>query len=90
MKMYGEVEVGIHLLISALDGGEWPASCLGFFTPEERVPSIHSMVELDTPQNWSGHCEKGKNLLFLQGNQTMIPQLSSPWPVIILTDLCMN
>jgi hypothetical protein len=85
MKMYGEMEVWSHLLISALDGGEWPASCLGFFTPEERVSSTHLMGGLGTPQSWSGHCEEEKNLSFLQGNQTMIPQLSSPRPVIILS-----
>jgi hypothetical protein len=28
-------------LTSALDGGEWPASCPGRFTPRERAPRTH-------------------------------------------------
>jgi hypothetical protein len=30
-----------HSLISALDGGEWSASCPGLFTPRERAPGTH-------------------------------------------------
>jgi hypothetical protein len=30
-----------HSLTSALDGGEWPASRLGRFTPKERAPGTH-------------------------------------------------
>jgi hypothetical protein len=32
---------GIAQPFSALDGGEWSASCLGRFAPEERVPGNH-------------------------------------------------
>jgi hypothetical protein len=35
MKAYGGVDIWIHMfLIPALIEGEWPASCLGRFTPE--------------------------------------------------------
>jgi hypothetical protein len=30
-----------HSLTSALDGGEWSASCPGCFTPRERAPCTH-------------------------------------------------
>jgi len=30
-----------YFLTSALDGGEWPASCPGCLTPTERAPAIH-------------------------------------------------
>jgi hypothetical protein len=30
-----------HSLTSALDGGEWSASCPGRFTPKERAPGTH-------------------------------------------------
>jgi hypothetical protein len=42
MKAYGGVDVQIHIfLTSAVAGGEWPASPLGRFTPEEIAPGIH-------------------------------------------------
>jgi hypothetical protein len=42
MKMYGGVDVWIHIfLTSALVGGEWPASRPGLFTPGERAPGTH-------------------------------------------------
>jgi hypothetical protein len=42
MKMYGGVEVYIHVfLTSALDGGEWLASRSGRFTTGERTPVTH-------------------------------------------------
>jgi hypothetical protein len=31
----------MHSLTSALDGGEWPASRPGRFTPRERAPGTH-------------------------------------------------
>jgi hypothetical protein len=30
-----------HSMTSALDGGEWSASCPGSFTPRERDPGTH-------------------------------------------------
>jgi hypothetical protein len=55
MQMYGGggVEIWLHaFLISALDGDEWLASCLGRFIPEEgtRYPLDR---RLGGPQNWS-------------------------------------
>jgi hypothetical protein len=39
MKAYGEVDIWIHIfLTSSLAGGEWLASGLDRFTPEERSP----------------------------------------------------
>jgi hypothetical protein len=42
MKMYGEVDVQTHVLLtSSLVGGEWSASRLGRFTPGEKATNIH-------------------------------------------------
>jgi hypothetical protein len=43
MKVYlGEWRyITTHPLTSALDGGEWSASCPGRFTPRERTPDTH-------------------------------------------------
>jgi hypothetical protein len=42
MKVYGGVDVYIHIfLTSALGGGEWSASRTGHFTPGERAPYTH-------------------------------------------------
>jgi hypothetical protein len=39
---YEGADVQIHVfLTSALVGGEWSASHLGYFTPGERAPSTH-------------------------------------------------
>jgi len=44
MKAYWGVEVYLHaLLTSALDGGEWSASCPGHFIPRERGPDTNWM-----------------------------------------------
>jgi hypothetical protein len=52
MNMYGGVDVYIHdFLISALVGGEWSVSRLGFFTPLERA-SVHIGYEAGwTPES---------------------------------------
>jgi hypothetical protein len=39
MKAYWGVEVYLHSLTPALDGGEWSASLPGHFTPREKGPS---------------------------------------------------
>jgi hypothetical protein len=42
MKMYGGVDVKIHIFLTlALFVGEWSASRLGRFTPVERAPGTH-------------------------------------------------
>jgi hypothetical protein len=41
MKKYGVVKVQLHILTSAIDGGERLASRTGRFTPRERVPVTH-------------------------------------------------
>jgi hypothetical protein len=42
MKMYGGVDVYIHVfLTSALVGGEWSASHPDCFTLQERAPNAH-------------------------------------------------
>ena len=39
MKAYGEVNTYLHaLLMSPLDGYEWPVSCTDCFTSNERAP----------------------------------------------------
>jgi hypothetical protein len=42
MKVYGRVDVSIHIfLTSELAGGEWSDSRLCRFTPGERAPDTH-------------------------------------------------
>jgi hypothetical protein len=42
MKVYGGVEVYIHIFLTlALVGGEWSASCPCHFTPRESGPRTH-------------------------------------------------
>jgi hypothetical protein len=42
MKVYGEVDVHIHIFLTlALDGGEWSASRPSRFTPGERAPGSY-------------------------------------------------
>jgi hypothetical protein len=44
------VEVQLYaFLTSALDGGEWSASCPGRFTPRERAPSTHLIRGWEEP-----------------------------------------
>jgi hypothetical protein len=56
------VEVQIHVLTSALVGGEWLASRPGRFTPEERSPDTHWIGGLMGPRAGLDDTEKGKVL----------------------------
>jgi hypothetical protein len=40
MKMYGGVDVQIHLILAPA-GSKWSALCPGRFTPKERSPSVN-------------------------------------------------
>jgi len=41
LRAVGEMEVQVHtFLTSALDGGEWSASCSSCFIPRERTPAL--------------------------------------------------
>jgi len=51
----------MHPLTSALDGGEWPASCPGHFTPQEKSPWYPLVKRLCGPQNRSGQGVKEEN-----------------------------
>jgi hypothetical protein len=55
MKRYGGVDVYIHVLLTlALVVGEWSASRLGAFTPEESALRNPLDRKLDGSQSWSG------------------------------------
>jgi hypothetical protein len=46
MKAYREVELSLHALLAVeLVGGEWSTSRSGRFTPGERAPATHWIVE---------------------------------------------
>ena len=59
----GELEVEFHSsLRSALDGGQWSASCCGYFSPGERAQStpmdsvimeVVSILEMCMEESWS-------------------------------------
>jgi hypothetical protein len=67
MKVYGEVDVQIHIfLTSALAGGEWSTSCPGRFTPGERTPDTHWLGGWVDPRASLNDVEKRK-LLTLPG-----------------------
>jgi len=55
MKMYGNGSRAPHILTLALDGGDWSASCPGYFTPGERAHSNHCIKRLDGPQSQPEH-----------------------------------
>jgi hypothetical protein len=57
-------------LTSALDGGEWLATCFSRFSPGERA--LTPDRRLGGPQRRSGRCEE-KNLLPLPGIQPRSP-----------------
>jgi hypothetical protein len=68
---------------SALGGGEWSASCTGYFTPGERSPGAHWLEGWVGPRTGLDAVEKRKMLL-LPG---MEPWLSGSYPIAILTEL---
>jgi hypothetical protein len=74
MKMYGEVDVQLHIFLTlALDGGECSVSDLSHFTPVERDPQYPLDTRLGGPQSQSGHDGEEINSQLLHG----IKQLSS-------------
>jgi hypothetical protein len=78
MKVYGGVEVYVHVfLTSALLGGEWSASRPGHFTPKERVPGIHWIGGWVGPRAGLDDVEKRKNP-DPSGNRTPTRLSSSP------------
>jgi hypothetical protein len=76
-----------HSLTSALDGGEWSASCPGSFTPRERAPGTHWIG------GWVGPravlCKRRWREKFTApaGNRKLEPRSSSPYPSAIPTEL---
>jgi hypothetical protein len=72
MKMYGRVEVQVHIyLTSALGESEWATSCPGRFSPWEIAP---------IPIRYEAVCdaaEKRKSASFTT-NRIQISQLGSP------------
>jgi hypothetical protein len=63
MKTYGVAYLQIHVfLTSAIVGGEWSASRLGRFTPEEIDPGTHSIGSWMSPRAEKNDVEKGKFL----------------------------
>jgi hypothetical protein len=67
MKVYGGVDVQIHIfLTSALAGGEWSASRSGRFTPGETAPGTHRIGGWVEPRVVLDDVEKRK-CLTLQG-----------------------
>jgi hypothetical protein len=62
MKAYGGVDVYIHILTSALAGGEWSASRPGRFTSGERDPTNHCIRGGVNPRAGLDDVEKRKFL----------------------------
>jgi hypothetical protein len=73
-----------HLLTSMLDVGDWPASCLGHFTPPGKAPLELNGLSLGEPQSQSGCRGVQKGFLPLLGIE---PQPSSVQPVATPTEL---
>jgi hypothetical protein len=62
MKAHWGVEVYLHaFLTSALDGGEWSASCPGRFTPRKKEPLVPIGRRLGGLQSRSGRGGEEKN-----------------------------
>jgi hypothetical protein len=70
MKMYGAVEVYLHVfLASEVDGGEWSASRTGRFTTGERAPRYSLDRRLGGPQSRTEH-DGEKKIPAPAGNRT--------------------
>jgi hypothetical protein len=66
MNIYGGVEVQLHALTLALNGGEWSVSRPSHFTLGERFPNpLHK--RLSGPQSQSGHDGYDRNSLPVLG-----------------------
>jgi hypothetical protein len=66
MKVYGGVDVYIHIfLTSALAGGEWSAPRPGRFTAGERALGTHWIGGCVDPTSSLDDAEKGKFLTLL-------------------------
>jgi hypothetical protein len=65
-----------HSLTSALDGGEWAASCPGHFTPREKAPGTHWIGGWVDPRPfWTRWWRE--NFPAPAGNRTVEPPRSS-------------
>jgi hypothetical protein len=77
MKMYGGVDVQIHLfLTSVLVGDEWSASHPGRFTPVERAPGTYWIEGWVGPK--TGLDDVHRQILSLPGLE--LPPLRRPAP----------
>jgi hypothetical protein len=75
-------------LTSALDGGEWWASCPGRFTPQGKSPLYPLEWRLGGPQSSSGCCGAQKNPLPLPGHPAH--SLSLYWLKYPGSKYCLN
>jgi hypothetical protein len=83
MEVYWGMEVLLHaFLTSALDGGEWSASRLGYLTPTERVPYNQ---ELGGPHSRSGKGGEKKNSQPLPGLE---PPIIQPIAQLFTPEIC--
>jgi hypothetical protein len=69
-------------LTSALEGGEWSASCPGRFNPGGKKHRYQLDRRLGGPHSRPGHYGQEKNLLPLPGIK---PGPSSPYPIVLQT-----
>jgi hypothetical protein len=61
MKTYAAVELHLHaFLTSALDGSKWSPLRPGCFTPRERAPGTHWIVDWVGPRTGLDEAEKKK------------------------------
>jgi hypothetical protein len=80
------VEIWLHVLTSALDGGAWSASLPGHLTLRERYRGTNWLGGWMGPIVGLGAVEKGK-IPASAGNETHLPCRPTLSLVIILTEL---